>query len=156
MPSTFSFEAKEQYKTFAGRQKAVHYSIWYVYAAMLAVGLGLLIFLPVFIWINFLGFLILGGCAIFIYVDRRVRNYIIKLTYENGIINIDYALYNSILHFSGKPQDFSIERKLNDPYWQRYYILYIKSLKDNWTIEQIATLEWNRKLMEKFIKAING
>jgi len=85
-----------------------------------------------------------------------VRNYIYKIKVENDTISIDYSHYNKQIHYSGKANEFDVEKKKSGgSSFKATYCLGIKILKNNALIKQYETLDWNAKIMDDFIAVLN-
>ena len=162
MSANFSFEASEQYKTFAGRRNKQLYYAAVVYSGLIIFAIILSIIMdrkdP---WVGLagsVGLFVLIGIYGTIASILRVRNYITRLVYEDGRVTIDYAHADTITRYSGRLDEFEIEKKKSLWGGSKYkasYFLRIKSLNDYSVIKQNETLDWNVKLMDDFMTAIN-
>ena len=165
LPTEFSFESKEEYKTFAGRRRkklkeVLNYSlliigIWVV--------IGLFLHPEQNIKDKLSILMILLGILVFIRVIYSalvcywIRNYIVKLTFENGVITVDYAHYDIITRYTGTLADVQIEKNINffsmkgpTVYFEHY--LQLNFVKDKLVIKQGKTLDWNDAIIDGLIQ----
>jgi hypothetical protein len=168
MPDTFSFETKEKYKAFSARRKAKLYTTTIYTLLFIVIFLLILYFEPapsnpkpgVSLRLTYI-----FGCFVLIRVIYTglavywVRNYIVKLTFENGIITVDYAHYDMITRYSATLDNIEIDRSINffslkgpSPKFEHY--LSLNFLKDNIEIEQGKTLDWDDSIIDTFIGVV--
>jgi len=162
MPVKFTFEASNQYKTFAARRNKQLYYAAVVYLCIIIFSLIVMLVISnkqemVIDAVGVICLWLVLGLYSAIVSAVRVRNYIIKLVYNDGVIAIDHAHYDDVTHYTGKLSNFEIRKKksfFGGSKRKAAYYLIIKVLYDDIVIKQGEDLDWDVKLMDEFIAAI--